>query len=123
MNIALWIVAGALAAFFLAAGVAKTFQPIDKLSSRQGMTWAKDKPGYARTAGVFEILGALGLILPGIFRVATFLIPAAALGLALIMALSIAFHLSRGEKGFTINIVALLLALFVAWGRATEWAL
>jgi uncharacterized membrane protein len=122
MNIALWIVAGVLAAFFLAAGATKTFQPIDRLVS-QGLTWAKDKPGYARTAGVFEILGALGLILPGIFRVATFLIPAAAIGLALIMALSIAFHLSRGEKGFTINIVALLLALFVAWGRATGWAL
>ena len=40
-------------------------------------------------------------------------------GPRLIMALSIAFHLSRGEKGFTINIVALLLALFVAWGRST----
>ncbi|MHA7281360.1 DoxX family protein [Arthrobacter sp. TMS2-4] len=122
MNIALWIVAGVLAVFFLAAGVTKTFQPMDKIVS-QGLTWAADKPGHARTAGVFEILGALGLILPGIFRIATFLIPAAALGLALIMALSIAFHLSRGEKGFTINIVALLLALFVAWGRSTAWAL
>ena len=122
MNIALWIVAGALAVFFLAAGFAKSFLPIEKLEA-QGLTWAKDKPGYARTAGTFEILGALGLILPGIFRVATFLIPAAAIGLALIMALSIAFHISRGEKGFAINIAALLLALFVAWGRSTEWAL
>ena len=122
MNLVLWIVAGALALFFLAAGVTKAFQPIDKIVA-QGLTWAEEKPGYARTAGTFEILGALGLILPGIFRVATFLIPAAAIGLALIMALSIAFHISRGEKGFTINIVALLLALFVAWGRSTEWAL
>ncbi|WP_458116564.1 DoxX family protein [Arthrobacter sp. D2-10] len=122
MNIALWIVAGALAAFFLAAGISKAFQPIENLVSH-GLTWAADKPGYARTAGTFEILGALGLILPGIFRFATFLIPAAAIGLALIMALSIAFHISRGEKGFAINIAVLLLAVFVAWGRATEWAL
>lgn len=122
MDIVLWIVSAALAIFFLAAGFTKTLQPIDKIVA-QGLTWAADKPGYARTAGAFEILGALGLILPGVFRIATFLIPAAAIGLALIMALSIAFHISRGEKSFAINIVALLLALFVAWGRSTEWAL
>lgn len=44
MNIALWIVAGALALFFLAAGVTKTFQPIDKIVA-QGLTWAEEKPG------------------------------------------------------------------------------
>lgn len=115
MNVALWIAAGLLAAFFLSGGIAKLVLPLDKLAV-QGLTWVKDKPSYARTAAIFEILGALGLILPALFDIATFLVPLAAVGLALIMALSILFHLSRGEKSFAVNIVAMLLALFVAWG-------
>ncbi|WP_026550988.1 DoxX family protein [Arthrobacter sp. Br18] len=122
MDIALWIAAILLAAFFLAAGISKTLIPLDKLADR-GLGWAQEKPAYARTAGVAEILGALGLILPAVFTIATFLIPLAAAGLALIMALSIAFHLSRGEKDFAINIAALLLAVSVAWGRSSNWPL
>ncbi|WP_026531527.1 DoxX family protein [Arthrobacter sp. H41] len=122
MDIALWIAAAILAAFFLATGISKTFLPLDKLASR-GLEWAEEKPAYARTGGVAEILGALGLILPAVFNIATFLVPLAAAGLALVMVLSIIFHLSRGEKSFAINIVALLLAVFVTWGRSSNWPL
>ena len=37
-------------------------------------------------SGIAEILGGLGLILPGLFRIQTRLIPLAAGGLALVMA-------------------------------------
>jgi uncharacterized membrane protein YphA (DoxX/SURF4 family) len=121
MNIALWIATAVLAAFFLAAGIAKTFQPIEKLAGH-GLGWAKDNPAYARTAGFFEILGSVGLVLSALFNTATFLIPWAAAGLALIMVLSILYHVSRGEKDFVPNIIALVLALFVAWGRSGAWA-
>lgn len=52
--------------------------------------------------GVFEILGSLSLLLLGLFGTATFLVPLAALGLAVIMLLSVIFHISRGEM-FTFN--------------------
>ena len=68
--------------------------------------------------GWAEIAGGLGLIVPAAMRIAPWLTPLAALGLATIMILAIPFHIVRGEAS-VIWIHALLaaLALFVAWGR------
>ena len=69
-------------------------------------------------SGWAEIAGGLGLIVPAAMRIAPWLTPLAALGLATIMILAIPFHIVRGEAS-VIWIHALLaaLALFVAWGR------
>ena len=71
--------------------------------------------------GYAEIAGGLGVVLPSVSRMAPWLTPLAALGLATIMILAIPFHLVRGE-GSVIWIHALLaaLALFVAWGRSRK---
>ncbi len=123
MNVVLWIVAGVLAAAFLGAGLMKLAQPREKLVE-SGMGWAGDfSPGVVKAIGALEVLGALGLILPAVFDVATVLVPIAAVGLVLIMAGAIVVHARRKETPMVvINLVLLVLALFVAWGRFGDYS-
>ena len=123
MNVVLWIVAGVLAAAFLASGVMKLAQPKKKIVD-SGMGWAEDfSDGAVKGIGALEVLGALGLILPAVFDVATVLVPIAATGLALIMLGAAVTHARRKESQMVVvNVVLLLLAAFVAWGRFGPYA-
>ncbi len=123
MNIVLWIVAGVLAAAFLASGLMKLAQPKKRIVD-SGMGWAEDfSDGAVKGIGALEVLGALGLILPAVFDVATVLVPIAATGLALIMLGAAVTHARRKESPMVVvNVVLLLLAAFVAWGRFGPYA-
>jgi uncharacterized membrane protein YphA (DoxX/SURF4 family) len=117
MRYTLWFLQILLALAFLAAGWMKLTTPIDQLA--QAMVWAGDVPvGLVRFIGLAELAGGLGLILPALTRIQPQLTPLAGAGLALVMLLAVAFHLTRGEFGFIVpNIVLLALAAFVAYGR------
>jgi len=119
MNLVLWILAGLLAALFLAAGAMKASQSKEKLGANPNMAWTGDfSAGTIKFIGLVEVLGALGLILPAAFGIATVLTPLAATGLAVVMALAIVVHARRGEtKALPMNVVLLVLAAVVAWGR------
>ena len=123
MNVVLWIVAGVLAAAFLASGLMKLAQPKKKIVD-SGMGWAEDfSDGAVKGIGALEVLGALGLILPAVFDVATVLVPIAATGLALIMLGAAVTHARRKESQMVVvNVVLLILAAFVAWGRFGPYA-
>ena len=59
MNLALWIVAGLLAAVFVLAGATKLFIPRKKLARAPGGGWVNDfSAGFVKTLGAVEILGA-----------------------------------------------------------------
>jgi uncharacterized membrane protein YphA (DoxX/SURF4 family) len=118
MNTALWILAGLLAALFLASGVMKLIQPKEKLAA-SGMGWAEDFSGGAvKTIGALEILAAIGLILPALLDIAPVMVPLAAAGLALLMIGAIVTHVRRRETSvLAMNVVLLALTAFVAWGR------
>ena len=115
MNVVLWIIAGLLAAAFLAAGAMKLAQPRAKLAA-SGMAWAADYgDGAVKAIGALEVLGALGLILPAAFDVAPILVPIAAAGLALLMAGAVVVHLRRGEStAIGAPLVLAVLSLVVA---------
>jgi uncharacterized membrane protein YphA (DoxX/SURF4 family) len=117
MNIALWIVQILLALAFAMAGIMKVTQPIDRLETRMG--WVKDVgPRGVRLIGSLEILGAIGLILPAVTGILPWLTPVAAVGFVLTMAGAMITHGRRGEySGIGVNVVLLLLALFVVYGR------
>jgi uncharacterized membrane protein YphA (DoxX/SURF4 family) len=121
MNITLWVAQLLLAVAFGAAGVFKSTQPIDAIV-QGGAAWAADVPAaLVRFIGIAELLGALGLILPGATRIAPALTPLAALGLLTIMILAMGFHLMRGEQqALPINMALGGLAAFVAWGRTSK---
>jgi uncharacterized membrane protein YphA (DoxX/SURF4 family) len=79
-QVAVWTVQGLLAALFLFAGGMKLVAPIEMLKG------PVELPGlFLRFIGVCEVLGALGLVLPGVFRIRTTLTPLAAAGLVIIM--------------------------------------
>ena len=117
MNVVLWIVAGALALAFLAAGLTKLVQPREKLAATMG--WVQDfSPGTVKLIGALEVLAAIGLILPAALDVVPVLVPLAALGLVLLMVGAAVTHARRREVPMiAINAVLLVLAVVVAWGR------
>jgi len=121
MNIALWIAAGLLAALNLAVGAMKLVQPREKLA--ESMAWvAHFSDNAVRAIGAFEILGAIGLVLPAVTGIAPILVPLAAAGLAL-MQVGAAITNARYEPNrLPLNIVLILLSLFVAWGRFGPYA-
>ncbi|MFC6155397.1 DoxX family protein [Kribbella jiaozuonensis] len=116
MNVFLWIVAGVLAAFFLAAGATKLSQSRRKLLANQNMKWVEDFSARTiKLIGTAEVLGAIGLILPAALDIAPILVPLAATGLALIMIGAIITHGRRKEfPPIAINIVILILTALVA---------
>jgi DoxX-like family len=122
MDNALWIVQSLLAGIFLATGLIKLTQPRLKMAAGP-MAWAADvTDGQFRTLGLLEVLGAIGLILPGALGIAPRLLPVAALGLVLVLVLTmigaIVTHVRYGEaERLAVPIVLLGLALFVAVER------
>ena len=123
MNIALWIAAALLALAFLATGLLKITQSKEKLAA-VGMGWTESfSPAAIKAIGVAEVLGAIGLILPAALDIAPWLVPVAAVGLALVMVGAATTHLRRKETQMVVlNVVLFALALFVAWGRFGPYA-
>ena len=113
MTYALWIVQGMLAALFLWAGGIKLVLPLEQL------TWPVPLPGlFLRFIGVAEVLGAIGLILPGLLRIRPGLTPLAAAGLVIIMIGATAVTLAGGDVASAlIPLVVGLLTALVAYGR------
>lgn len=111
MNIALWVLQGLLAVAFGGAGLMKVTTPAEQLAAKV------DLPARAtRLIGAAELLGVLGLVLPGIFGTATVLTPLAATGLAVVAAGAVVYHRQRKEP-FVPVAVLLVLALVVVVGR------
>jgi uncharacterized membrane protein YphA (DoxX/SURF4 family) len=118
MNIALWIIQGLLAALFLFAGGMKLVLSLDQMAA-MGSPNQIPLPGwFIRFTGVVEVLGALGLILPGLLRIRPELTALAAAGLVLVMIGAVAFTVASGDiGGAVIPLVVGVLAAFVAYGR------
>ncbi|MFI8193986.1 DoxX family protein [Streptomyces sp. NPDC085946] len=123
MNVTLWIIASILAVAFLLAGLMKAGQPKEKLAA-SGMAWVEDySAGAVKAIGAVEVLGALGLVLPAAFDIAPILVPLAATGLAITMLGAAVVHGRRKENQMIgANVVLLLLAAVVAWGRFGPYA-
>jgi len=117
VNVALWIVQVLLALFSLAAGWNHGLRTLN--DTIQSSPWAADVSAVlVRFIGFAELAAGLGLVLPAATRIVPILTPLAAVGLAVIMALAIPFHIMRGEANvIVLHIVVAGLCAFVAWGR------
>jgi uncharacterized membrane protein YphA (DoxX/SURF4 family) len=118
MNIALWIIQVLLALLFLFAGGMKLIIPPDVLAS-MGSPNQVHLPGLLlQIIGVFEVLGGIGLILPGLLRIRRGLTPLAAAGLLIIMIGAVVVTIiGVGIGAAIVPLVILLLLVFVAYGR------
>jgi hypothetical protein len=113
LKYALWTAQGVLAVVFLLLGLMKLTAPLDDLVAQMAL------PGlFIRFIGFAEVLGAVGLILPGLLRMRTGLTPLAAAGLAFITFAATIIHVARGEGMIALfPLVVGLVSAFVAYGR------
>jgi uncharacterized membrane protein len=111
-----WVLSIVLAAVFLITGVNRVFR-YEK--SRELFPWVKDVPrALVQFIGIAEILGALGLILPALTGLYSWLTPVAALALALLMLMAAVFNVVRHERAeAALNVLLLLMLAFVAYAR------
>jgi hypothetical protein len=114
VNVLLWIVQGLLALFFtLGSGAPKLLLPIEMLA----MPLPLPAP-FVQFIGVAEVLGGLGLILPGLLHIRPGLTPLAALGLVVVTISATVYQLAaRQPESAVFAVVVGLLAAFVAYGR------
>jgi hypothetical protein len=113
-NRVLWTMQVLLAALFLFAGGYKLVAPADQLAAAA--------PGmpvlFLRFIATLEVLGALGLLLPGLFGIKPFLTPLAASGLVIIMIGAVIITaLTVSAVGALFPLAVGVLATLVAIGR------
>jgi putative oxidoreductase len=114
MNRVLWTLQVLLALAFVAHGVLFLVPPPDiaVLMNAFLPRW------FQLFLGVAEILAGVGLTVPGVTRIMPALVPAAAVGVMIVMVSATVLHLTRGEYSSAATTVVLLaIASFVAYGR------
>jgi uncharacterized membrane protein len=113
-NALLWVVQVLLALFFaVASGAPKLFLPAESLALPVPLPEA-----LVRFIGVCEVLGALGLILPGVLRIRTGTTTVAAACLALLTVCATVYQLVANQPGSAVFAVAVgLICGTVAYAR------
>ena len=116
MSVFSWILLIVLTVVFLASGGMKLSQPKDAL--RQRMAWVEGfTPMQVKAIGGVEVLGALGLILPAVTKIATGLVPLAAFGLTLTMVGAVITHvrikdpIGQMAPAAVLGVLSLVLAI------------
>src|SRR5262245_3645637 len=114
MTYVLWTLQVLLALLFVWAGGFKLVVPVDKMPPAPVVL-----PGaFLKFIGLCELLGGLGLVLPGLFRIRPGLTPLAAAGLVIIMIGAVGLTLVIADvKSALIPFVVGLLLAFVAYQR------
>lgn len=115
MTKTLWTIQVLLAGLFLFAGGFKLATPIEEMVKQLPVAI----PGwFLQFIGVCEVLGGLGLVLPGLLRIKPGLTPLAAAGLVIIMIGATVITIQGGMIAAALFPLATgLLTAFVAYGR------
>jgi uncharacterized membrane protein len=116
METTIWILKGIITLLFTFTGVSKIFLPKEKLLDKgmKGLINLDEK--QIKVAGLLEVLGAFGLILPALLNIYPVLsaISALCLGLTMIVAGWINYKL---KLSILPNIVIFVICFFIAyWG-------
>jgi DoxX-like protein len=115
-NTVLWIVQGLLAAMFLLAGGSKLIMSTAQMTAPGPVQLPVP---FVRFIGVCEVLGAIGMILPGLTNIRPALTPMAAAGLVIIMIGATVINFMNSMAAVAIITIVLgLLAASVAYGRS-----
>jgi uncharacterized membrane protein len=123
MNILLWIIQILLALLFLFGGGVKLVTSADKWQAQvqQLPEVMRFSHAFMTFIGVVEVLGGLGLVLPGIVRKWKGLTALAALGLTIIMIGAVVVSvMGFGVAAAIVPLITGLLCVFVAYGRGVK---
>jgi hypothetical protein len=114
MNVMLWVLQSLLALSFVAHGWLLLAPPANLIDQMN----ATMSPPFRVFLGVAEVLAGIGLTVPGIAKVQTWFVPAAAVGIMMVMASATVFHVVRNEISSAVTTAVLLvMASFVAYMR------
>jgi len=116
MNTLLWVLQGLLALVFLVTGMRKLLRTD---AQTRALPWVRNTPVVVvRVIGVLELLGAIGVVLPALTVIWSWLTPVAAVGLVGLM-LGAAWVNLRAKlyPPIAVNAVLLILAVVLAYGR------
>ena len=114
MNITLWVLQALLAVAFFAHGWLLLMPPAEIAAqmTAQLPRWFWVFLGWA------EILAGVGLTLPGMTRIMPGLVPAAAVGVMIVMISATVWHVVRAEyASAAITAVLLAMSTYVAYAR------
>jgi hypothetical protein len=115
MTYVLWTIQALLALLFVFAGSMKLVMPIELLTEQSPL------PGLLiRFVGLAELLGGLGLVLPGLLRIKPRLTALAAAELVHVMIGATVLTAATGGSDAVLAVIPLAvgaLAAFVAYGR------
>lgn len=102
--------------YFIAIGVMHFIVP-DGLPAMMGWMYELDETLHW-ISGTAEILGGLGLILPGLTKIRPELTTWAAIGLILVMVGATIFHVGREEyQSIGFNVFLIIALGYIAYGR------
>ena len=121
MNALLWVLQGLVGLLFLFSGGTKlvmSTEAMQKMSPPNSIIL----PGwFVKFIGVMEILGGLGLILPGLTNIRRNLTPLSAIGLLIIMIGAVVITImGPGVGAAIIPFVVGILCAVIAYGRR-DW--
>ena len=121
MNIVLWILQALLSLFFLFAGGLKLVMSAEAMAKMSPPNAIMLPGPFIKFIGVCEVLGALGLVLPGLTKIRRGLTPLAALGLVIIMIGAVVVTLmGLGVAAAMSPLITGILCAVVAYGRR-DW--
>jgi uncharacterized membrane protein YphA (DoxX/SURF4 family) len=121
MNIVLWIIQVVVALLFLFSGGTKLVMSA-KAMQDMSPPGSIMLPGlFLKFIGVVEVLGGLGLLLPGLTKIRRGLTPLAAIGLLIIMIGAVVVSLmGPGASTAILPFVTGILCIIIAYGRR-DW--
>ncbi len=116
-NRALWIIQGLLTVVFLFAGGSKFVMSVEQMNAGGSIYL----PGwFLHFIGVCEMLGAIGMILPGLTGIQPQLTPIGAAGLVIIMIGAVTITL-MGGMGVGAALVPAVVGVLAAWVAINRW--
>jgi uncharacterized membrane protein YphA (DoxX/SURF4 family) len=119
MNILLWIIQILLVLMFLLSGGMKLILPIETLRGMGSANQILLPAWFLKFIGVCEVLGALGLILPGLLRRQQYLTPLAAACLVVLMLGAVVITIMA--DGIVVGVWPLVTGILCAFVAYERW--
>jgi hypothetical protein len=117
MKALLWTLQITVAVILLVSGYTKLFLPHEQVAEAAEWTGAYTEV-FVRYIGMIDILGGLGLILPGLLAIYPRITGYTAIGIAVLMIAAMVLHIDRYEFGaIWVNIFILIASVIIAYGR------
>ena len=121
MNALLWVLQGLVGLLFLFSGGTKLVMSAEKMREMSPPNSIMLPGWFVKFIGVMEVLGGLGLILPGLTNIRRNLTPLSAIGLLIIMIGAVVITImGPGVGAAIIPFVVGILCAVIAYGRR-DW--